>query len=127
MSRRDPDRVADILDAIAKIERWRAAHAGEDDMFRSAVMRELGVIGEVVNGLSDDFTGARPGIPWRSIADLRNVLTHHYWDTAWALVEQVLDDDLGRLRQSVSSPAPDQAPPPAGRRIRQGRPPAPPR
>ena len=89
-SRRDTERSGDILDAIAKIERWRAARNHADDMFRSAVMRELAVIGEAVNGLSDGFKTSRPEIPWRSIVDLRNVLTHYYWDTAWALIEHLL-------------------------------------
>lgn len=102
-SRHDAERAADVLGAIAKIERWRAEHDHNDDMFRSAVMRELGVIGEAANALSDEFKSQRPEIPWRSIVDLRNVLTHHYWDTAWALIEQILDDDLGQLRRSVES------------------------
>ena len=89
--RRDAERTADILEAIAKVERWRALRDRDDDMFRSAVMRELGVIGEAANALSDEFKIVRPEIPWRSIVDLRNVLTHHYWDTAWALIEQILD------------------------------------
>ena len=101
-SRRDTERSGDILDAIAKIERWRAARNHADDMFRSAVMRELAVIGEAVNGLSDGFKTSRPEIPWRSIVDLRNVLTHHYWDTAWALIEHLLDDELEELRRSVA-------------------------
>lgn len=99
--RRNAERIADILEAIAKIERWRALRDRDDDMFRSAVMRELGVIGEAVNALSDEFKTERPDIPWRSIVDLRNVLTHHYWDTAWALIEQILDDNLGLLRRSL--------------------------
>jgi len=99
--RRDAERIFDILEAIAKVERWRALRDRDDDMFRSAVMRELGVIGEAANSLSDEFKTERPEIPWRSIVDLRNVLTHHYWDTAWALIEQILDDDLGLLRRSI--------------------------
>jgi len=119
--RRDEGRTADILDAIAKVERWRAVRDRDDDMFRSAVMRELGVIGEAVNGLSDEFKAKRPGIPWRSIVDLRNVLTHHYWDPAWALIEQILDDELGELRRSIaghgvlapSAPVQERALPPS--------------
>ncbi len=119
--RRDGERTADILDAISKVERWRAVHDRDDDMFRSAVMRELGTIGEAVNGLSDGFKAMRPEIPWRSIVDLRNVLTHHYWDTAWALIEQILDDDLRELRRSIASSGilvasasgPDRAMPPS--------------
>jgi len=99
--RRDAERTADILEAIAKVERWRALRDRDDDMYRSAVMRELGVIGEAANTLSDEFKIDRPEIPWRSIVDLRNVLTHHYWDTTWALIEQILDDDLGQLRRSI--------------------------
>jgi len=99
--RRDAERTTDILDAIAKVERWRALCDRDDDMFRSAVTRELGDIGEAVNALSDEFKSERPDIPWRSIVDLRNVLTHHYWDTAWVLIEQILDDDLGLLRRFI--------------------------
>ncbi len=115
--RREGERAADILDAIAKVERWRSVRNRDDDMFRSAVMRELGIIGEAVNGLSDEFKIKRPEIPWRSIVELRNVLTHHYWDTVWGLIEQILDDDLGKLRRSIASsgillspaPAPERA------------------
>ena len=121
--RRDAERAGDIVDSIAKIERWRAAHDRSDDMFRSAVMRELGVIGEAVNALSDEFKAKRPEIAWRSIVALRNVLNHHYWDTAWALIEQILDDDLAQLRRSVAShglspicaPIPESATPPPPR------------
>ncbi|MDA8025086.1 MAG: DUF86 domain-containing protein [Actinomycetota bacterium] len=70
-------------------------------MYRSAVMRELGIIGEAVNGLSDEFRSERPEIPWRSIVGLRNILTHQYWDTSWALIEQILDEDLKRLQRSM--------------------------
>ena len=99
--RRDAERTADILEAIAKVERWRVLHNRDDDMFRSAVLSELGVISEAAKALSDEFKTERPEIPWRSIVDLRNVLTHHYWDTAWALIEQILDDDLGLLHRSI--------------------------
>ena len=122
--RRDVERTADILDAITKVERWRAVKNRDEDMFRSAVLRELGVIGEAVNGLSDAFKTKRPETPWRSIVDLRNVLTHHYWDTAWALIQQILDDDLGQLRRAIASsallsesaPAPEIATPPCTNR-----------
>ncbi|MGC9156195.1 MAG: DUF86 domain-containing protein [Ferrimicrobium sp.] len=103
-NRRDAERANDILGAIAKIGRWRSKHNSSDDMFRSAVMRELGVIGEAANALSDEFKERRPEIPWRNIVDLRNVLAHHYWDTAWALIEQILDDELEQLRRSVDTP-----------------------
>ena len=43
---------------------------------------------------------SRPEIPWRSIVDLRDVLTRHYWDTAWALIEHLLDDELQELHRS---------------------------
>ena len=63
-NRRDGERACDILGAIAKIERWRTLHDSNDDMFRSAVMRELGVIGEAANALSDEFKSQHPEIPW---------------------------------------------------------------
>ncbi|WP_082058439.1 MULTISPECIES: HepT-like ribonuclease domain-containing protein [Acidithrix] len=43
---------------------------------------QIGVIGEAVNGLSDEFRSERPEIPWRSIIGMCNILTHQYWDTS---------------------------------------------
>jgi len=73
VSRRDDERVADILDAgeiAAVIELGRDAW-DKDRIRQLAVERLLEIIGEAANSLSEDFRAQHPGIPWRDIIGLR--------------------------------------------------------
>lgn len=49
-----------------------------DLMLRSAVERQLEIIGEAARRISVKFQEKHPEIPWRSIIGLRNVLIHVY-------------------------------------------------
>ena len=66
MSRRDDERVADILDAASEIteiiELGRDAW-DKDRIRRLAVERLLEIIGEAANSLSEDFRTQHPGVP----------------------------------------------------------------
>ena len=60
-----------------------------DNKSQYAVIRCFEVIGEAVKRLSDDVIKAHPGIPWASMAKMRDILIHAYdrvdldevWDT----------------------------------------------
>lgn len=97
---RDGRRLRDIADSIAKVQRW-TAESREGDMYRSAVFRELAVIGEAANHLSDQFKADHPEIPWPRIVGLRNALVHEYWDTHWPLIEAVVRESLPTLLSAV--------------------------
>lgn len=122
--RRDPRRLRDILDAIERIHRWHATHAthaapsADDvvdepaDMYRSAVLRELGVIGEAANALSDRFVAEHPELPWKQIRGFRNRVVHEHWDTDWAIIEKIVTRSLPELqRVAAPSAAPKERPP----------------
>jgi uncharacterized protein with HEPN domain len=47
-------------------------------MIRYAVERQLMVIGEAANRVSEEFQAGHPEIPWRQIIGQRNVLAHEY-------------------------------------------------
>jgi len=98
----DDDRVTNILDAIERIERWTAEHR-HDDIYRSAVMRQMEIIGEAATNLSDTFKSAHPTIPWRDIAGFRVQVAHRYWDIEWSNVEQTIIEDLPILRDAFIS------------------------
>ena len=49
-------------------------------MIRYAVERQLMVIGEAANHVSEVFQEKHPEIPWRQIIGQRNVLAHEYGD-----------------------------------------------
>ncbi len=83
-------------------ERWTIEHE-HDDIYRSAVMRQMEIIGEAATRLSETFRSANPTIPWRDIAGFRVQVAHRYWDTEWRVVEQTIVEDLPMLRDAFMS------------------------
>ena len=51
-----------------------------DKRTRYAIERQLLVIGEAANHISEEFKIEKPEIPWKRIISLRNVLAHEYGD-----------------------------------------------
>ncbi len=103
--RSDADRVKDILRAIGRIERETAIgqeRFRKDEMLQTWVIHHLEIIGEAVKGLSDEYTAARPSIPWSAIARMRDRLVHGYWDIDLDAVWQTIQRDLSQLRSAVT-------------------------
>ena len=92
------DRLNHILVEIDLIRSF-VAHAGDghvgDRMLRRAVERSLEIVSEASRHIPAELQSAHPEIPWRSIADIGNVLRHGYDQIAdhriWAVVEQHLE------------------------------------
>lgn len=114
----DPRDATHIWDII------RAAEAVADDIaglgletylqvrqIRSAVERELEIIGEAARRLSESFRQAHPEIPWPSIIAQRNVLAHQYDKIGHARVWTVASKRLPELAAALRPLAP---PPPSG-------------
>jgi uncharacterized protein with HEPN domain len=101
MARSDQEWVGDILAAIDDI---RADTAGMDFgafsqnfiVIRS-VLYSISVIGEAVKQISPEFKSARPEIPWRAIAGMRDRVIHEYFRTNTRRIWDVVDDDLEPL------------------------------
>ena len=100
MSRTDAERLADIADAIDRMERFRGAGLPAE-VLRDVFVLGLIVIGEAVNALSSDVLAAAPEVPWRQIVRMRNRLTHAYFSIDMAVVDAVVVIDLPVLREAV--------------------------
>ena len=72
-----------------------------DRKTQDAVIRNLEIIGEAVKNLSDALKQANPGIPWRQIAGMRDVLIHHYFGVTLETVWRVVEDHLPTLSRKV--------------------------
>lgn len=72
-------------------------------MMQDAVIRNLEVIGEAAKRVGDDFKSAHPGIPWRSMAGLRDVLIHDYEGVDQKQVWQVVEKELPALRAALKT------------------------
>ena len=107
MPRGQRDRIGDILAAIADIRADTqgmnlAAFEGNPVVVRS-VLYSIGVIGEAVKAVDQDFKAAHPEIPWRAIAGLRDRIVHEYFRTNTRRIWDVVQDDLDPLQNALTS------------------------
>ena len=103
MSRQDDALLQDIVDAIDAIRRHLSRGDLHDGLVYDAVRVRLIEVGEAVKGLSSDLLVGSPEVPWKEIARLRDHLAHRYFDTDHAIVQDIVDNDLGTLLQVVRS------------------------
>ncbi|MDE0604074.1 MAG: DUF86 domain-containing protein [bacterium] len=95
MTRRDEERIRDILgacDRLAQIAaRGRSVYDG-DWVVRDAANYNLTVIGEALDRLSAEFIARHRNLPVRQAKSLRNKLAHEYFvadpDILWATITQ---------------------------------------
>ena len=93
------DRLKHILDEIDLIRSFVAHSSGDGRvggrMLRRAVERSLEIVTEASRHIPAELQSAHPEIPWRSVADIGNVLRHGYDQIGdhrvWAVVEQDLE------------------------------------
>lgn len=97
MSRRDDQRLADILAAGAAIADHITRGELDDGLIFDAVRVRLIEIGEAVKAIDPDLLAREPAIPWIDVAGMRNHLAHRYFDTAHAIVQATLSEDLPPL------------------------------
>jgi uncharacterized protein with HEPN domain len=60
-----------------------------DPLVRSAVERQVEIIGEAARRVSDEFRAAHPEIAWSGIVAQRHVLAHEYGDIDDQLIWRV--------------------------------------
>lgn len=93
-----------IRDAIVRIEKYtedgRSAFF-QHTMVQDSVIRNLEIIGEAVKNLPAEVKKHHPGVPWRSITALRNVLIHEYFGVDLSIVWGVVSKRLPVLKQHV--------------------------
>src|SRR5438876_11340861 len=97
MSRRDRQRLDDILAASTAIRSHRERGAMVDQLVFDAVRVRLIEIGEAVKDLSPALLSTEPDVPWSDIARMRDHLAHRYFDTSHAIVEATVERDLPQL------------------------------
>jgi uncharacterized protein with HEPN domain len=104
---RDPkERLRDILEAVAAIERHlergRAAFE-QDELLQGWFVRNLQIIGEAARALPDDVRALAPDIEWPKIIGMRNVLVHGYFDIDTDLVWDATSWDIPALKPRIEA------------------------
>jgi uncharacterized protein with HEPN domain len=101
VTRRDRQRLNDILAAVAAIQGHLERGDLEDGLVFDAVRVRLIEIGEAVKALSGELLAAETGLPWAQIAVMRDRLAHRYFDTSHAIVRATVSEDLPDLVAAV--------------------------
>ena len=96
--------VEHVIECIRRVQEDSAR--GREAVFASrtlqdAILRNLQILCESTQRVDERYKREHPDIPWQSIAGMRNVLVHDYFDvdfgTAWKIVER----DLPPLDQAM--------------------------
>jgi uncharacterized protein with HEPN domain len=99
--RRERDYLADILEAIQRIQEYTDGLKDEayyaDYKTQDAVVRNLEVIGEAAKNISEDFRTEHLQVPWRDLAGVRDKLIHQYFGINQEIVWQIIQKDLPAL------------------------------
>lgn len=105
--RPDETFLRDIVDAADAIQDFLSGISQEeflgDDLLRSAILHKLTVIGEAAARLSPPFKAAHAHVPWRDIADFRNVVVHAYFNVDWGIVWTTATDEVPALREQIAA------------------------
>jgi uncharacterized protein with HEPN domain len=103
VSYRDRQRLPDIQAAIDAIRSHLQRGTLADGLVCAAARIRLLEIGEAVTALPGELLDTQPDIPWSQIARMRDYLAHRNFDTAHAILQATVDDDLPELERAVRS------------------------
>lgn len=95
-----------ILDAISEIEEYTKDVGFEDfasnSMMFNATLRQLEIIGEASNRLSQELLQANTDIPWARIIGLRNLVIHEYFGIDDKAIWSIIKNNLPDLKEKIS-------------------------
>ncbi len=102
--RDDKERLLDILKALELLKKQLPEdiplHQLKELEFMG-VVRCIEVIGEACRSLSESLKSQFPEIPWRQIANMRNVLAHQYFNIDVEKVERAVQKDFPKLKFQI--------------------------
>ncbi|MCQ3809490.1 MAG: DUF86 domain-containing protein [Acidimicrobiia bacterium] len=92
--------MGDVLRASRRLQEighvGRAAFDGSW-VLQDAAVRELEIVGEALNGLSDQFKARVSGLPVDAARGMRNHAAHRYWTLDLGTIWKTIENDIGPL------------------------------
>ncbi|BAZ47324.1 nucleotidyltransferase (plasmid) [Chondrocystis sp. NIES-4102] len=104
--RKDLERIQDIWEAIAKIEKYTIKGKAEffkDELISSWILLQLQIIGEAARSMSVETKEKHSQINWQDIIDFRNLLVHEYFRVDLKIVWQIIEQEIPILKNQINS------------------------
>jgi uncharacterized protein with HEPN domain len=101
----DKIRLNHILEAIVEIESYLNDvdfdTFMENSMMRFACIKQMEIVGEASNHISEDVKNKFSEIEWTQIVGMRNVFVHEYFGVDTRLVWEIIKNDLPEFKRKV--------------------------
>lgn len=94
-----------MLDCIQRINEYVESKQQfySSRLVQDAVIRNLQVMAESSQRLDDTIKNSYLDVPWKEISGFRNILVHDYLGVDLDMVWSVVEQDLPKLEQALSS------------------------
>ena len=101
----DEIRLKHVLDAIEEIEKYLLEVDFpifiENSMMRFACIKQMEIIGEASNHISDELKSKFTDVEWAQIVGMRNVFAHEYFGIDSSLVWEIIKNDIPDLKDKI--------------------------
>ena len=95
-----------MIQAMERIRRYTKGKTFDefiaDDMMYYAVVKNIEILGEAANMLTEEFRNKHPMTPWKLVSGMRNYIVHEYFQVDNNVVWDVIMHDLPTLEQQIS-------------------------
>ncbi len=95
-----------IRECLTRVAEYTSGGRDEfmnDTRTQDAVLRNLQIMGESTQRLSETLKAAHPQVQWRDLAAFRNILVHNYLGMDLAQIWQIITDDLPPFEQQIDA------------------------
>ncbi len=77
----------------------------KEPMRLSAILYQIGIVGEATKRLSREIREQHPHIPWNQVAGMRDIIFHQYdrldLDVVWIVIKQSLPEFLEMIKPLI--------------------------
>ena len=94
-----------MSECIQRVEKYTAGGRDEfmqSDLIQDGVIRNLQIMAESNQHVSDERKERYPEIDWFKISGFRNILVHDYLGVDLERVWKIIENDLAALKQTVA-------------------------
>lgn len=101
----DKQRLLHILESITEIESYISG-ANFDTFIQNSMMlfatvKQIEIIGEAANYITEETKAKFSEIQWRQIIGLRHILVHEYFGIDNNLIWQIVANDMPHLKKGI--------------------------